>query len=139
MGDKKSFAALNMVLIGVINQALFYLVNHDLHYKRYCLQTAAWDGVKRLRELALSLSEPFKTPVDVCLSECTDAMEKMPELNIKFEDFPVAAKSFIRLAEQIDQILKSDSSLREDVNNDDLASHRKYVNLEKLAVASQTQ
>lgn len=138
MGDKKNFAALNTVLMGVIDQALLYLVNHDLHYKKYCLQTAAWDGVGKLRELAPSLSEPLKTLVDSCLSECTDAMEKMPELNIKFEDFPIAAKSFIRLAEQIDQILKLDPSLREDVN-DDLASHRKYVNLEKLAVASQTQ
>jgi hypothetical protein len=129
----EDFRKINDVLIGVINVALTYLIHHDPCFKRYCLQTAAWDGIKKLEKIAVSLSEPFLSPaVRVCLAKCARARERMPEINVSYEqEFPVAASSLTRLAKQLDEIRKSVPSLSEGIDEDSLVSERMFTNLAK--------
>lgn len=130
---EKDFQKINRVLVETIRTAIAYLAHHDGCYKKYCLQTSAWDAVEKLKKMMPSLSEPFLTPAKDCLRKCVEAMEQMPEINISYEEFPVAAESLTKLAEKLDRILKSNSSLKSSISEKDLASERLFVNLAKVA------
>lgn len=130
---EKDFQKINTVLIGVIREAAIYLIHHDSCCKKYCLQTSAWDAVKKLEKLMPSLSEPLFSLVKTCLSKCIRAKKQMFSVNISFKEYPVAADSLTKLAKQLDQIVKSNPSIRDSISEEDLASERLFVNLTKVA------
>lgn len=129
----EDFRKINAVLMEVIKAALAYLISHDGRPKNHCLQESAWDGIEKLEKVSDSLSEPFRSPVSICLNECTNARMKMPTTSIDKDEFPVAAESLIALSGQIDQIRESDSSIAEGIDKDHLASEPMFTSLARLA------
>lgn len=133
MTKKKSdFRKVNKVLAGVLRTAAIYLIHHDTELKKYCLQTAAWEGLEELKELAPELSGLFFNLVKHCLKSCEMAKRHMPEVNIRYKEYPAAAESFTELANQVDQILRSNPDLKVGVGLYNLASGRKFAELANL-------
>lgn len=131
--QQKAFHEINKILMETLCIALRYLSHHDQCFKKYCLQTAAWDCYEKLEKLVPKLSAPFSKPVDACVSACAAAKKLMPEININYAGFPAAAENIIRLAEHIDQLLAADPSLKEGISENNLASGEMFTNLAKLA------
>ena len=129
--QQDDFRKVNKVLMDVLKMACIYLARHDLMLKEYCLQTAAWDGVEKLLALEreCELKNPFLPPVVECLRFCLEARHRMPEINIRYPEYPVAAERLAGLASRMDQILEADPPLRDGIANDDLASCAKFANL----------
>ena len=130
---QESFQEINAVLMGVINIALAYLLHHDECFKKHCLTTSAWAGVRELEGLSPSLPEPFLTLVKTCLGECAEARKQMPEPNAAHEKYPAAAASLARLAAELDKLLESDPTLGDGIDEKDFASQKMFENLAAIA------
>lgn len=129
---KKDFQILNGLMMDVLKTALNYWTFHDPCYKKYCLQSASWEGVKDLKKKVPQLSEPFHKLAKECVDICAKAKAEMPSLNIHYDQFPVAAESMTLLAKHIDKIVKANPSLKEGIKKDDIVSCNQFVNLEEI-------
>jgi hypothetical protein len=131
--QQNNFRLVNNVLNGVLNTALAYWIHHDVEFKKYCLQTATWGAVDKLRKLTTKLAEPFVTPVQECIETCEKASQKMPEININYPEYSVAAESFAKLAGEMDKLVKANPSLKIGIADErNLASAVIFANLVRL-------
>lgn len=118
--EQKDFQKINLLLMNVLLEAAFYLSNHDRVYKPYCLQSAAWNGIKKLRKMSPSLSEIFLNPVKKCLQTCDRTEQKISEkdMNFKSVGFSVAATSLEKLSKDLDKLLVANPSLKIGIKNE---------------------
>ncbi len=129
----EDFQKINGIFNGVIMKALGNAMHHDVEFKKYALQTNAWDGVEELEKIVSSLSDPFLGHVKVCLEKCAEARKQMPDINISYEnEFPVASASIMELSQNLDEIRESRPELAEGVPEDKLVSAKMFVNLAEV-------